>query len=134
MEFCPDCGARLDGRKQTLRHEDFDDVARSVCGYRLTPTEWLIMTIFRERFRRMVSIDALMEVMIRHKAEEDRLDDVRALRVRICGVRRALERSKDHRIATDWGFRGYGLFPAGDVLLIPSANPAYHHYRLAVRS
>jgi hypothetical protein len=112
---CPHCGAVIDGgAPKPLHHPVFDDVGRGllVAGEfrHVTPAQWTLLTLLRERFRRPVS-DEFLAARIAVRCPEDG-GSAAVLHTGICKLRRKLD-GGPFAIAN---MRGkHGLFPVDEV-------------------
>jgi hypothetical protein len=112
---CPHCGGVIDGgAPKPLHHPVFDDVERGllVAGEfrHVTPAEWTLLSLLRERFRRPVP-DEFLAARIAVRCPEDG-GSAAVLHVDICRLRRKLD-GGPFAIAS---MRGkHGLFPVDEV-------------------
>jgi DNA-binding response OmpR family regulator len=126
---CPHCGGRVDRAAQLLLDAAFDDDRRCLvvddARRHLLPMQWRLLTLLRERFRRLVPLDFLTQAAAPNSADGG---SVNSTRVQICFLRRALAGSP-FAIASVYG-DGYGLFRADDVAAQPRRNSHGTQYRL----
>jgi hypothetical protein len=111
---CPHCGGRVDRAAPLLLDPAFDDDLRCLVidgqRRRVTPMRWRILTLLRQRFRRLVPLGFLAQASAGNPADGGNID---VARVQVCFLRRTLAGSP-FAIATVYG-DGYGLFRAGEV-------------------
>ena len=112
---CPHCGGVIDGgAPKPLQHPAFDDTIRGllVAGEfrHMTPAEWTLLSLLRERFRRPVPDEFLAaRIAVRRPEDGGSIDVLHAHLVRL---RRKLDGSPFAIV----NMRGkHGLFPVGEV-------------------
>ena len=126
---CPHCGAVIDaGVLKPLEHPAFDDVRRGLLvegHFRpATRSEWTLLSLLRERFRRPVSDEFLAAHTAIWRPEDG--GDIQVLRILIVRLRRKLDGSP-FAVAN---MRGqHGLFPVDEVEFRNGAN-GYRYCRL----
>jgi DNA-binding response OmpR family regulator len=102
---------------ELLQHECFDDAAHCIVvdGQRrhLPPIHWKVMTLLRERPRRLVPSDFIAREAIMRDPQGG--GHIPSIRVYIC-VLRKLMRGTPFGIVNQWDV-GYGLFPIDEVVV-----------------
>jgi hypothetical protein len=112
---CPHCGGVIDpGAAKPLLHAAFDDDAHAIgvdgTPRHVTPSQWLMLRLLRERYRRFVPVAFLAQETARDSVGGG---SVMSLRAQLCVLRRQLA-GAPFAIASQHGY-GYGLFPADEV-------------------
>jgi hypothetical protein len=125
---CPHCGGPITGRLSRLEHACFDDRWHAIVvgdDVRiLTVSQWRLLQLLRERFRRFVPLEFLAQWSAPHPREGG---DPITLRLMVMRVR-VLLKGSPFAIANEYG-HGYGLFPLAEVEAIQYRNHRGHRTR-----
>ena len=126
MQHCPHCGGAIGpAAPPPVAHEVFDDGGRRlrVADGHLSPMQWRLLMLLRERFRRCVSHDFL--------ARGCHSEGNNSMKVVMLTLRRKLDATPFAIV--NFQSQGYGLFPRDETERVGSASEPRRKYRYRLK-